>query len=80
MLWLARSGTVGMGTCARSCSYSLYPWIARQFDAPYGVEIPPYSIEFALVGVAIGMVSALIGSLPAVFRSATIPIAGIMRE
>jgi putative ABC transport system permease protein len=71
---------LGAGVVAVPLCYVVYPLIASEFSAPYGVPIPEFSFAYAWIGVIIGMASALAGSMPAAIRSTFVPISTIMRE
>lgn len=81
-LMILESQIVGMlaGAMAVPVSYLLYPFVAEQFGAPYGITAPPYPWASALVGLCIGMLTALIGSLAPAIRALNTPISSMMRE
>jgi putative ABC transport system permease protein len=68
------------GALSIPLSFAIYPTIANQFGAPFGVSSPPYPWVSAWAGLALGMVTALLGSIAPALRALKIPISTMMRE
>lgn len=71
---------VAAGLVAVPFSALIYPLLASQFGAPYGVDVPEFPFLIAGAGALFGMLAALMGTLPAAIRSWRVPIADVMRE
>lgn len=71
---------LGAAILAVPVALTLYPIIANQFGAPFGIDAPPFPWIAALVGLLVGMSTALLGSLLPATRSLKIPISSMMRD
>ncbi|NEM92496.1 ABC transporter permease [Galbitalea soli] len=67
------------GVVAIAMSWAIYPTLAQQFGAPYGIAAPPYPTAVAAAGILVGMGTALLGGLVPAVHSMRAPIASIMR-
>lgn len=68
------------GAMAIPVSYFIYPFVAEQFGAPFGIEPPAYPWSSTFLGLAIGMLTALAGSVAPAIRALNTPISSMMRE
>ncbi|RAX43746.1 hypothetical protein DQ354_19130 [Arthrobacter sp. AQ5-06] len=68
------------GAIAVPVSYLIYPVVAAQFGAPFGVGSPPYPWMSAFIGLGLGMTTALLGSAAPAIRALNTPISSMMRE
>ncbi|MFF1830473.1 ABC transporter permease [Paenarthrobacter sp. NPDC058040] len=68
------------GTFSIPLSLLVYPVIANQFGAPFGVSAPPFPWISAWAGLALGMLTAFLGSIAPALRALKIPISTMMRE
>jgi putative ABC transport system permease protein len=68
------------GSMAVPVSYLIYPLVAEQFGAPFGIDAPAYPWGSALLGLSIGMLTALVGSIAPAIRALNTPISSMMRE
>lgn len=70
---------IAAGILAVSAAFMLYPAVAAQFGAPYGIQAPSFPWGEAGLGVIVGSITAMIGAVAPAIHSLRVPVSRVLR-